>query len=513
MTGTTSSTQDKNLRIAITGSLVLHGLLFLLLAWMFAGDAAHRLWKQSAAAPKEKEVMLLFPDQILLPPKEEKDKEAEKEKAKKKDEEPKKKEIPPPPPLKPDQYLRTTQNQTATEAPKRPAYISDRNTTAATKKAPSPDASPAETLPSMDGMKTVALELVDREYRGGEVREDTAPPSPGLPAKPNTMTTPLPVAPPTILKPKDNSQSPREEQPKKQEARPAAQMAQAPTPESKPQQQPPQAMPPPPAPAPDQPQPPTEPTDKPAEPAAQKVALAKPVTSPLSRLLDEADKELAREDKNRLSIELKKAEAVTPQNGLPQPQPQMQPQAKVDTPPPTPQAPAPPTPAREVAQTPPESPMKPSPKSLPMMSEPLDRPPPGMQDPNAYVPYTRTTRTKSTISTKGDVPSVDAIESPKGRYTRQVEGQIGKLWHRYSSFRRDTGPGRLEISFYVTKKGKVESVVIQDDKKSNVVLTEFSLRAVRDAEIPPMPADVYPELPEFDPNRLRFDFSFTVSPP
>lgn len=506
MTGSPSSTHDKNLRIAITGSLVVHALLFMLLAWMFAGDAAQRLWRQTATPPKEKEVMLLFPDQIMLPPKEEKEKEAEKEKAKK-EEEPQKKEIPPPPPLKPDQYLRTTQNQTATEAPKRPAYISDRNTTAATKKAPSPDASPAETLPSTDGMKTVALEMVDREYRGGEVREDSAPPSPASTAKPETMTRPLPVAPPSILKPKDNAPAPQEEQPKQQDARPAPQMAQAPAPESKPQQPAP-----PPPPAPEQPQPPTEPTEKPADPAQQKVALAKPVTSPLARLLDEADKELAREDKNRLSIELKKAEAVAPQDGLPQPQPQMQAQAKVDTPPPTPQTPAPTPPARDVAQTPPEPQTKPVPKALPVMSEPLERPPPGMRDPNAYVPYTRTTKTKSTISTRGDVPSVDAIASPKGRYTRQVEGQIGKLWHRYSSFRRDTGPGRLEISFYVTKKGKVESVVIQDAKQSNVVLTEFSLRAVRDAEIPPMPAEVYPELPEFDPNRLRFDFTFTVAP-
>ena len=35
-----TASPDKNLRIAITGSLVVHALLFLLLAWMFAGEAA-----------------------------------------------------------------------------------------------------------------------------------------------------------------------------------------------------------------------------------------------------------------------------------------------------------------------------------------------------------------------------------------------------------------------------------------------------------------------------------------
>lgn len=104
-------------------------------------------------------------------------------------------------------------------------------------------------------------------------------------------------------------------------------------------------------------------------------------------------------------------------------------------------------------------------------------------------------------------------DTPKLRYTRQVEGAIGKLWQQYSAFHRDVVPGRLEISFYVTKKGKVEGLVIQDARQSNVRLTEFTLRAVREAEIPPMPAEVYPELSQADPERLRFDFNFMVMPP
>ena len=53
MSRTVTAHRDNNLRIAITGSLVLHALLFLILAWTFAGEAARRLWQQATAVPKE----------------------------------------------------------------------------------------------------------------------------------------------------------------------------------------------------------------------------------------------------------------------------------------------------------------------------------------------------------------------------------------------------------------------------------------------------------------------------
>lgn len=109
--------------------------------------------------------------------------------------------------------------------------------------------------------------------------------------------------------------------------------------------------------------------------------------------------------------------------------------------------------------------------------------------------------------------ALDPVMTPKARYTRQVEGVIGKLWHQYSFRHHLTAPGRVEVTFYVTKKGVVEGLVIQDAKQSNVELTEVSLRAVADAKLPPMPAEVYPTLPEADPERLRFDFNFMIAPP
>lgn len=539
VTGPSTSTHDKNLRIAITGSLLVHGLLFMLLAWMFAGDAAHRLWKQSVQPPRERTVTLIFPQQVIAEDKEtekekakeeEKKKEKEREKEKEKEPEPqKKKEIPPPPAI--PQYIRSTQNTPTAEAPKNPAFISDRNTKAATVLAPSPAASADEKMPTTGGIKTVALELVDREWRNGEVREDTAPAAAkSTPKQPEQMAQPQPPQRPTILKPKDAAPTPTPQQ--MAQTQPPPPPAQPPAPPAQPQQQPP-APPPqpmaqpqvaaqPPAPL---PLPPPEPDAKPQPQAPPLLAQVTPVTMPLSRILDEGEKDLAREGKNRLSIELKKAESAT---STPLPQPQDSPpllptpvpvptpaqpmaQPPQQTPPPTPTPPTTTPPAREVAQTPPTTPPeKPTPKALPVMSEPLERPPPGMQDPRSYVPFTRTTRTMSTISNRGDVPSVDAAESPLGRYIRQVEGEIGRVWHANHNWRKDTPPGRVVITFWVTKQGKVEGVVIDDQTHSSLLLNEISLLAIKRAKIPPMPQEVYSELPEFEPNRRRFDMNFNI---
>jgi hypothetical protein len=182
-------------------------------------------------------------------------------------------------------------------------------------------------------------------------------------------------------------------------------------------------------------------------------------------MMEEADKALASVDKNRLSIQVKKAEP-TPDTT---PMPQMK----------TPQTP----PAREMAQTPPETPEQPVPKAIPVMeAEPVTRTTPN-QDPNSFTPFTRVQQTKGTISNRGSRVSVDAEESPKGRYIRQVTGQVEKKWHIYRVLRRDgVTYGSLEVVFYVNKKGKVEDLRVVNDKESNPVLTGFTIQAIRDRE-------------------------------
>lgn len=419
-----TATSDKNLRIAITGSLLVHALLFVVLAWMFAGEAARRLWQQATTPPREKEVTLLFPEQIIPDP------------------EMKVPEPPPPPPQPPpakrEIYIRTSQNETAATAPKNAPFISDRNTTAATTKAPFPDATAP--MPTLDGLKLPTRELADRDHKDGELKDDARPKAPKTAV---AMLQPEPQSPPTppsILKPKDAA-------------------------------------------------PPPQPVAPP-----QTVAKVVPESTPLTKMMEEADKALASIDKNRLTIEVKKAEAVPDTPPMPQ-------KPETQTPP-----------AKEVAQTMPETPKaQPIPKALPVPEDdPVTRSTPN-QDPDAFMPFTRTTQTKGTISNRGSQAAVDAEESPKGRYIRQVTGQVEKKWHIYRLLRRDgVTYGSLEVVFYVNKRGKVEGLRVVNDKDSNPILTGFTLQAIRDAQIPPMPADVIPLLPMNDQERLKIEYNVLI---
>jgi outer membrane biosynthesis protein TonB len=145
-----------------------------------------------------------------------------------------------------------------------------------------------------------------------------------------------------------------------------------------------------------------------------------------------------------------------------------------------------------------------------MEAEPITRTTPN-QAPDSFVPFTRMQQTKGTISNRGSQVSVDAEESPKGRYIRQVTGQVEKKWHIYRLLRRDgVTYGSLEIVFYVNKNGKVEDLRVVNDKESNPVLTGFTIRAIRDAEIPPIPADVLPSLPMNDQERLKVEYNVLI---
>ncbi|MBN8420021.1 MAG: hypothetical protein J0L73_13980 [Verrucomicrobia bacterium] len=430
--------RSSNLRIAITGTVVVHALLLVLLAWMFASEAAHRLWLEAHQPPKvekKEEEVLLFPDQFLTPP--------------------------PPKVQKPQVYIRTSQNQGSDTAPKNPAFIADRNTHASTTKAPSPDAT--EPMPSMDGLKLPGRELADRDFKDGDLKDDARPmtqPSAVAMLAPQPQTPPSPPAPPSILKPKDAAPPPP---PKPMEL----------TPETKPQ-----------------------PAKTEAEKAeeTQKMAKVEADKTPLTKMMEEADKELAKVDMNRLPLELLKPEVMTKTPDTPpkaEPVPK-KPEIAQDMPPPTPQE-------------------KPIPKALPVVEDTAVTRTTNNQDPNAYTPFTRRQETKGSIANRGKEASVDAADTPLGRYYRQVTGQVEKKWHVYLHLRRDGATaGYLQIVFYVNKKGKVEGLRVVNDKESNPVLTELTVRAIQDAEIPPMPPEVVPSLPMNDQDRLKVEYDALI---
>jgi outer membrane biosynthesis protein TonB len=405
--------RDKELPIAIAGSLLVHVLLFLLLAALFANPTKwdFKAAEVTAKAP-EKQVTLIFPDQLIPPPPVPK---------------------PPVPPPKKEIYMRTTQNEAAGEKPKNAAFISDRNTKASATKAPDPTAT--SPVPTTEGLKFQMNELANRDYRDGDIMEDAAKKAAAVPKTPNTP-------------------------PKPQTA------ATQPTPPSPPK--------------------PPEPTPKPPtppQPEPQSIASAAS-TSPLAKMMEEADKDLARVDLNRLPIEVRK------------PTPQMK---EPDAPPPTPDKPQ----MREVADSPPV------PKAIPVSDE-VAKTTSKPQD-KAFMPFTRTSENKGTISNRGTEDAVDAEGSPKGKYIRAVTSQVEKKWHLYRALRRDmVSPGSLKVEFYVNSKGKVENLRIVNDRESTTLLSEFTVRAIRDAEIPPMPREVMDMLPIMDKQRLKIEYNVLI---
>lgn len=102
-------------------------------------------------------------------------------------------------------------------------------------------------------------------------------------------------------------------------------------------------------------------------------------------------------------------------------------------------------------------------------------------------------------------------KTARGRYYRQVLAQVEKKWKDYRQQRiKDVSAGSLKAEFYVNKNGKVEGLRVIDDKKSNKVLTEFTLQAIKDADIPRMPVDVLPLLPMNDPERLKIEYNVLI---
>jgi len=204
---------------------VVHGVLLLLLAWGLSTGAARKLELSVVPQQAEKEVVeevtMIFPEQLIPAP-----------------------GAKPPPKA----YIRTTQNETAATAPKNAPFQSDRNTTAASRKAPAPDATLP--LPSTDGIAFQTREMTDRDYRDGALKNDAALAA-AAGATALQMLTPKPATPPSILKP--------------------------------------QPAPPPPAP-----------------PPAEVVAKATPTAKPLAKMMEDMDKEAAKLDVNRLPLEVRK---------------------------------------------------------------------------------------------------------------------------------------------------------------------------------------------------------------
>ena len=111
----------------------------------------------------------------------------------------------------------------------------------------------------------------------------------------------------------------------------------------------------------------------------------------------------------------------------------------------------------------------------------------------------------------GTQTTVKLTSTPKERYTQRVTQAVEKKWRIYLKLQMEgVTYGSLKVNFYVNKQGKVEDPLVVDDKDSYRALTLLTLRAIKDAEIPPMPVDVFPLLPMNDPERLKIEYNVLI---
>lgn len=150
---------------------------------------------------------------------------------------------------------------------------------------------------------------------------------------------------------------------------------------------------------------------------------------------------------------------------------------------------------RETPRPTPEQQRPPQPESRPV--------PPSAP---GYQPQTRVTRIQGNISNRGRA-SVAAQATPMGRYKKMLADAIGSRWYYYVNEQMGLiNVGTLEVSFVVKADGKVEKVRVVSNT-SNESFASCSVRAIMEAEIPPIPKELAPML---EGNRIEIDYTFTI---
>ncbi len=143
---------NRILGYGVAGSLAMHVLLFCALALSMGMGRVNQI-PRTMPEP-EPVVTMVFPEDIKEMPPE---------------------EIPKPK-TEPQRYIRTTQNEDAINAPTKTDFVSDRNTVASAKLAPDPAG--VAGMPTLNGVNIPTTELVNREFKDGEIKNDSALPAP-----------------------------------------------------------------------------------------------------------------------------------------------------------------------------------------------------------------------------------------------------------------------------------------------------------------------------------------------
>lgn len=121
--------------------------------------------------------------------------------------------------------------------------------------------------------------------------------------------------------------------------------------------------------------------------------------------------------------------------------------------------------------------------------------------------YQRKTAIIGSISRTGR-SALDVADSPLGRYQAIISRAVEQEWQRNCVRHRDfITPGFLTVRFFVETSGKVRTVQFVGSMETGEVQKGFTLNSIRNAGIPPMPADLKKDFAK-EPLELIFNFYF-----
>lgn len=119
----------------------------------------------------------------------------------------------------------------------------------------------------------------------------------------------------------------------------------------------------------------------------------------------------------------------------------------------------------------------------------------------------RKTELKGSISRSGH-SAVDMEAGAIGKYQAAIGRAIEKSWQRKMIENRDyILPGSLSLRVVLDPQGKVRSILPVNEYKGGIIQKGFTHSAIREADLPAMPAEVKSEL-DGDPLELLYNFIF-----
>jgi outer membrane biosynthesis protein TonB len=123
-----------------------------------------------------------------------------------------------------------------------------------------------------------------------------------------------------------------------------------------------------------------------------------------------------------------------------------------------------------------------------------------------YQPQTETNYISGGVSNRG-IPAPSALGTPLGRYRKAVSDAIGSRWYfRINENADQLVNGTVKIHFTVDRSGKVRSPKVVSQSGRDVLAT-FSLQAIMEAQLPPIPPEVVAVI---NSNQLEIDYDFLV---